>query len=535
MMLRLTLLYVMLCVAACGSEGITTICGDGRLDPDEECDDGNTVSGDGCDVSCRIEHAGSICGNGIAEDGEECDDGNEFPGDGCEADCRLSCRADADCDDGELCNGAERCDPDEHRCVPGAPEPDGAVCHSGPSDPGGQSDQGVCVDARCHITCVIAEDCPADDPCAGAPSCVSNLCRYEEPEMNGARCEFDDGAEHFSGICLDAQCVSPRCGDGLCSDEESAESCYEDCGACGDGICSALAGETSESCAADCPAVCGDGLCTHHEDGASCYEDCGACGHELCEGPEDHLSCALDCPAPSVCTATYALEPTLRIVGTASEIYDGTVELPDGTLVLRYERDDDDGIKEGGRVELLYFWVRYEFERSSSGSPTIPWIHYAANLYTPSCGVPPGTEPWNPAPSVCEDDGNSVPLASGMYVSGSILWDACDAHPNFSAITLPHYTPSDMSSGPGCLSALWLRGNGRCENAAINRCNSAILGTALGDNLISDTWNQPLHPVAIEPDASALTFPETHLPNHWNARAFLAFEGSLISRDCDGL
>lgn len=32
-------------------------CGDGRTDPPEECDDGNLISGDGCDDFCRLENA----------------------------------------------------------------------------------------------------------------------------------------------------------------------------------------------------------------------------------------------------------------------------------------------------------------------------------------------------------------------------------------------------------------------------------------------------------------------------------------------
>jgi len=37
----------------CESQG--GFCGDGILDPGEECDDGNNVNGDGCDENCRIE------------------------------------------------------------------------------------------------------------------------------------------------------------------------------------------------------------------------------------------------------------------------------------------------------------------------------------------------------------------------------------------------------------------------------------------------------------------------------------------------
>lgn len=37
-------------------------CGDGALDPDEECDDGNVLNGDCCASDCRFEAAGTLCG-----------------------------------------------------------------------------------------------------------------------------------------------------------------------------------------------------------------------------------------------------------------------------------------------------------------------------------------------------------------------------------------------------------------------------------------------------------------------------------------
>ena len=64
-----------------------TICGNSVVEGSEQCDDGGTVSGDGCSSSCQLE--GPVCGNGDLEDGEQCDDGNGFSGDGCNAVCRI--------------------------------------------------------------------------------------------------------------------------------------------------------------------------------------------------------------------------------------------------------------------------------------------------------------------------------------------------------------------------------------------------------------------------------------------------------------
>jgi len=43
------------CVAECG------VCGNGDVEGDEECDDGNLVGGDCCDAACRAEPAGAPC------------------------------------------------------------------------------------------------------------------------------------------------------------------------------------------------------------------------------------------------------------------------------------------------------------------------------------------------------------------------------------------------------------------------------------------------------------------------------------------
>ncbi|MDD3190708.1 MAG: DUF4215 domain-containing protein [Candidatus Pacebacteria bacterium] len=65
-------------------------CGNGVVEIGESCDDGNTISGDGCSAVCTTEGIHSICGNGVVESGEMCDDGNATNGDGCESNCVLT-------------------------------------------------------------------------------------------------------------------------------------------------------------------------------------------------------------------------------------------------------------------------------------------------------------------------------------------------------------------------------------------------------------------------------------------------------------
>jgi cysteine-rich repeat protein len=138
-------------------------CGNGTIDMGEECDDFNVVCGDGCSPTCKIE----TCGNGILDCDEECDDGplNGAPGGTCRADvcrpaprctdqsgsdpcipcatsgdcsdpdaCTLAACADGvctdgaprSCDDDDVCNGVETCDP-ATGCKPGTPR----VCDDG--------------------------------------------------------------------------------------------------------------------------------------------------------------------------------------------------------------------------------------------------------------------------------------------------------------------------------------------------------------------------------------------------------------------
>ena len=93
------------------------VCGDGRrVKTGEQCDDGNVVDGDGCSAKCKVEAGwrcegtysynnqmynltGTLmtpsvcvaqsCGDGHVKFHEQCDDGNTIDGDGCSAKCTV--------------------------------------------------------------------------------------------------------------------------------------------------------------------------------------------------------------------------------------------------------------------------------------------------------------------------------------------------------------------------------------------------------------------------------------------------------------
>ena len=73
----------------------TCCCGDGVINGGEQCDDGNTVDGDGCSSTCQIETPPPpppptcCCGDGTINGGEQCDDGNTKDGDGCSSTCQI--------------------------------------------------------------------------------------------------------------------------------------------------------------------------------------------------------------------------------------------------------------------------------------------------------------------------------------------------------------------------------------------------------------------------------------------------------------
>lgn len=189
-------------------------CGDGIVQAGEACDDGNSVSGDGCSASCgALEQDFACpspgeacvttvaCGDGQVTGNELCDDGNRAGDDGCRSNCRavdpgwsclvpgLRCEASA-CGDGRVA-GFEECD--------------FAASTAGCTDC--KIDDGYdCDDVDCHpVVC-------GDD--------------YVE---RGEQCE-DGNARPFDGcfncrlepVCSDGVCLS-ACGDGQRFEDEECD------------------------------------------------------------------------------------------------------------------------------------------------------------------------------------------------------------------------------------------------------------------------------------------------------------------------
>ena len=66
-----------------------SLCGNNVVNSDENCDDGNDQSGDGCTSKCQK----NVCGDGVVWIGkEECDDGNLKDGDECTSKCLSPCK-----------------------------------------------------------------------------------------------------------------------------------------------------------------------------------------------------------------------------------------------------------------------------------------------------------------------------------------------------------------------------------------------------------------------------------------------------------
>jgi len=344
-------------------------CGDGKVNqPSEECDDGNTLPGDGCSGACTKEDysvcppAGGECmstikcGDGVIEAAEACDDGNEQDGDGCSSDCLLkdplydcsvvnmACVNTVVCGDSqvtgdEVCDDANKlsgdgCSADcrivEPNFICGKPGKGSChkavipICGDGVLDPGEDCDDGntSATADGCSATCTVDGNgaCPTPGS-ACLPLGCGNGVRTPDEQCDDGNSLANDGCTLKMGVCSVEEgfvcpeqgkpCI-PKCGDLVI---KGYETCEDGNSKSGDG-CSA-------SCLLEPGYVCATV-------GMPCTKAiCGKNGKEADEGCDDGNAVYGD-----GCSGVCQNEPTFAADGTPN------IACGDGIRVGTEECDD---------------------------------------------------------------------------------------------------------------------------------------------------------------------------------------------------
>ena len=254
-------------------------CGDGIIERIEECDDGNTVSGDGCSVSCQIEANWScpdqgqpcinlaVCGNGILTSDETCDDHNTDDGDGCSHDC-------------QTIETGWTCPVPGKKCIP--------LCGDGVLKGDEACDDGNSVGGDgCSITCQVepGADCPTPGQACKMAQCGNGVVEKTElcdcgtdPSKLPSGCKAINGLFYGDGKGCSKTCTKePNCQDS----NGKTQACSA---ACGDGNldqneeCDDANVLDGDGCSSNCK-IEGGFTCTSKtvQDSSTCQSGSGSC------------------------------------------------------------------------------------------------------------------------------------------------------------------------------------------------------------------------------------------------------------------
>lgn len=201
-----------------------TVCGDWIVRPGEQCDDGNTVDGDGCDGNCSL----STCGNGRKTAREQCDDGNLLDGDGCDGNCTLSQCGNSIVADNEQCDDGnnESGDGCDANCTPtgcgNAIVTAGEACDDGNDQSGDGCDRN-CAQSSCGNGALQAgEQCDDGNAIDGDgcdSGCKATACG-NGVVASGETC--DDG-NAVDGDGCDRNCTATQCGNRVVTTGEQCD------------------------------------------------------------------------------------------------------------------------------------------------------------------------------------------------------------------------------------------------------------------------------------------------------------------------
>ncbi|MBL9038517.1 MAG: DUF4215 domain-containing protein, partial [Archangium sp.] len=244
-------------------------CGNGALEANEGCDDGNTTNGDGCASTCKVETGracnatapgltgaascvanacdltagapGSCrasCGNGVLNVGEGCDDSNTTAGDGCSATCLV--------ETGSSCN------------TNASGATGGASCATGVCDATNTPPLCEVANACGNGTIDAAEGC--DDGNATSGDGCSSACLVENGRTcNAATPGLVGAASCSSGLCASTVCAPLNsCGNGVL---EAGEGCDDSNRTAGDGCGATCLVEAGRPCNATAPGETGNTSC----------------------------------------------------------------------------------------------------------------------------------------------------------------------------------------------------------------------------------------------------------------------------------